>query len=80
MLRSCSTCGHKSEPKMYPFIDAPCCSCIVGSLSNGDIEYTKWEPAHSCSTCKHCNKKITEEPCLDCDFRVEYNSKWEARE
>lgn len=41
--------------------------------------YTKWIPAHSCSTCKHSDKKITEEPCLDCDIRVR-NDKWEARE
>lgn len=30
---------------------------------------------HNCSTCKHTNKLITAEPCMDCI----HNNKWEAK-
>ena len=34
---------------------------------------------HSCLTCKHFNKKMTEEPCLSCNICLR-NDKWEAKD
>ena len=34
------------------------------------------ENAHSCSTCKYLDKKLSEEPCDSCDIRLG-NPKWE---
>ena len=34
---------------------------------------------HTCLTCKHCDKKITETPCDDCDNpNVSHYANWEA--
>ena len=88
MVKECCTCYHKSKS----LIDKPCNSCSIGyetiAKETGITfpycpksirESIRWEPEHTCSTCKHWDKKITEEPCLDCDIRMRYD-KWEARE
>lgn len=36
----------------------------------------KPEVAMCCGTCKHCDKKITEEPCMDC----RWCNNWEEQE
>ena len=33
----------------------------------------------SCATCKHFEKKLTEEPCLQCNIALR-NDKWEAND
>ena len=35
-------------------------------------------PEHSCLTCKHENKDICEEPCMDCNITLG-NDKWEDK-
>lgn len=53
---------------------------IVLSGLNEWYNYLKnSEPEHICSTCKHGDKKITEEPCLNCDIRMR-NDKWEGKD
>ncbi len=35
--------------------------------------------SHSCATCKYCDKRATDEPCMDCDPRKDApNNHWEA--
>lgn len=48
---------------------------IVEILNKEDSVEEPIKVNNNCSTCKHENKVITDEPCMDCW----YNNKWEAK-
>lgn len=49
-----------------------CGKCVA----NFGLWMTRKEDSKGCYNCKYCSRKITQEPCLIC----EYNSKWEAKD
>lgn len=52
-----------------------CTACLASGVK------IKFSLAHSCLTCKHSNKKITDEPCMDCKtLENKLLSKWEEVE
>lgn len=46
----------------------------IENMENDDFQ-------NGCYNCKHCNKLITEEPCMDCDPRTDSpKNHWEAED
>lgn len=67
--KSCIVCTHTSLS-----IGSDKCTACIASRTKDQFEISR-----GCLTCKHCKKKITEEPCMDCKtLESKLLSKWEV--
>ena len=66
-------CGECTHGVCMPY-EEPCKTCM-GAVSG----YSKFNPKHSCYTCKHKDKGMCENPCDDCSIRLRLD-RWEEGE